>query len=44
MLAANRTPLLAYHFAWPGVGHVAKAGEGFRYYPLGMKLGTPQEI
>lgn len=38
MLAANRTPLLAYHFAWPGVGHVAKQGDGFRYYPLGMDL------
>ncbi len=33
MLAANRVPLLAYHFAWPGVGHVARQGEGFRYYP-----------
>lgn len=33
MLAANRIPLLAYHFAWPGVGHVAKQGEGFRYFP-----------
>ena len=33
MLAANRTPILAYHFAWPGIGHVAKAGDGFRYFP-----------
>ncbi|MDP9095182.1 MAG: MBL fold metallo-hydrolase [Pseudomonadota bacterium] len=33
MLAANRVPLLAYHFAWPGIGHVAKAGDGFHYYP-----------
>ena len=33
MLAANRVPLLAYHFAWPGIGHVAKAGDGFRYIP-----------
>lgn len=38
MLAANRTPLLAYHFAWPGIGHVAKAGEGFRYYPAPMNM------
>jgi glyoxylase-like metal-dependent hydrolase (beta-lactamase superfamily II) len=38
MLAANKTPLLAYHFAWPGIGNVAKAGEGFRYYPMGMKM------
>lgn len=36
-LAANRTPLLAYHFPWPGIGHVAKAGEGFRYFPSPMQ-------
>ena len=28
MLADNRIPILAYHFAWPGLGNVAKAGEG----------------
>lgn len=38
MLAANRVPILAYHFAWPGLGHVAKQGEGFRYYPEPMKM------
>jgi glyoxylase-like metal-dependent hydrolase (beta-lactamase superfamily II) len=38
MLAANRTPLLAYHFAWPGIGHVAKQGDGFRYYPEPMQM------
>ncbi len=36
MFAANRTPILAYHFAWPGIGHVAKDGEGFRYFPQAM--------
>jgi glyoxylase-like metal-dependent hydrolase (beta-lactamase superfamily II) len=38
MLAANRTLILGYHFAWPGIGHIAKQGEGFRYYPAGMKM------
>jgi hypothetical protein len=38
MLAENRTRLLAYHFAWPEIGHVAKQGDGFRYYPEGMTL------
>jgi len=38
MLAANRVPLLAYHFPWPGVGHVAKAGDGFRFLPSQMNL------
>ena len=44
MLAANRVAILAYHFAWPGVGHVAKAGDGFRYFPMGMDLETVAEI
>ena len=38
MLAANRIPILAYHYAWPGVGHVAKTGEGFHYIPEPMQL------
>jgi len=33
MIAANKTPVLAYHYAWPGVGHIAKTAEGFHYYP-----------
>jgi len=40
MLAESRTPLLAYHFAWPGIGNVAKAGDGFRYFPLPMQVET----
>ena len=36
MLAANRTMILAYHFAWPGLGPVAKDGDGFRYFPAPM--------
>lgn len=38
MLAKDRIPFLAYHFAWPGIGHVAKQGDGFRYYPESMKM------
>jgi hypothetical protein len=38
MLAENRTRLLAYHVAWPGIGHVSKQGDGFRYSPEGMVL------
>ena len=44
MLASNRTAILAYHFAWPGVGHVAKVGDGFHYFPLGMDMETVAEI
>ena len=38
MLAANRVPLLAYHFPWPGIGHVQAAGEGFHYVPAPLNL------
>jgi hypothetical protein len=38
MLAANNIPVMSYHFAWPGYGHVAKTGEGFHYYPEPMNM------
>jgi glyoxylase-like metal-dependent hydrolase (beta-lactamase superfamily II) len=38
MLAAQKIPLIAYHFPWPGYGHVAKQGDGFRYYPAAMQM------
>jgi glyoxylase-like metal-dependent hydrolase (beta-lactamase superfamily II) len=38
MLAANKIPVLAYHYPWPGIGHVAKSGEGFHYVPEPMQM------
>ncbi|UUX48908.1 MBL fold metallo-hydrolase [Nisaea acidiphila] len=38
MLAAERMPMIAYHFPWPGIGHIAKQGEGFRYFPAPMVM------
>jgi glyoxylase-like metal-dependent hydrolase (beta-lactamase superfamily II) len=40
MLAANKTAVMSYHFAWPGYGHVVKNGDGFRYIaePMNMQL------
>ena len=38
MLAANRIPVIAFHFPWPGVGHFAKMGDGFRYLAQPMDL------
>jgi glyoxylase-like metal-dependent hydrolase (beta-lactamase superfamily II) len=43
MLAANRIPLIAYHFPWPGVGHVAKHGDGFRYFPAALQMVMDQK-
>jgi glyoxylase-like metal-dependent hydrolase (beta-lactamase superfamily II) len=37
-LAANKTAVMSYHFAWPGYGHVVKAGDGFRYLPEPMAM------
>ena len=44
MLSTNRIPLLAYHFAWPGVGHVAQAGDGFRYFPASVQMESVGSI
>jgi glyoxylase-like metal-dependent hydrolase (beta-lactamase superfamily II) len=37
MLAAQRLPFISYHFPWPGIGHVAKQGDGFRYVAAPMR-------
>ena len=39
MFADTRVPILAYHFAWPGLGHVVREGDGFRYLPAPMNMG-----
>ncbi|MEN5082409.1 MBL fold metallo-hydrolase [Bosea sp. TWI1241] len=38
MLAEEKMPVMSYHFAWPGFGNLAKAGDGFRYYPAPMQM------
>lgn len=40
VLAKERMPLVAYHFPFPGVGHVAAEGDGFGWYaaPWGSDL------
>jgi len=38
MLAANKVPVLSYHYPWPGYGHVVKTGEGFHYLPEPMVM------
>ena len=37
-IATNKTPVMSYHFAWPGFGHIAKTGDGFHYYPEAMEM------
>ena len=38
MLSKDKMPFVAYHFPWPGVGHLAKQGDGFRYYAEPMTI------
>jgi hypothetical protein len=38
MLATDRIPVMSYHFAWPGLGNVAREREGFRYVPAAMQM------
>ena len=40
MLATRKIPLMAYHFPWPGFGHVSKMGDGFRYHAAPMEIVT----
>jgi glyoxylase-like metal-dependent hydrolase (beta-lactamase superfamily II) len=38
MLSSGRLPSITYHFAWPGIGHLAKQGTGYRYFPTPMQM------
>ena len=38
MLASQRLLFLAYHFPWPGIGHVARQRDGFRYVAMPMRM------
>ena len=37
-LHANKTQLMVFHMPWPGLGHLGKQGDGFRYIPTPMQL------
>jgi len=37
MVAAQKMMIVAYHFPWPGIGHVVKQGEGYRYIAAPMQ-------
>ncbi len=39
-LATDRHAVLSYHFPWPGLGHVAREGEGFGWFPSAMNVTT----
>jgi glyoxylase-like metal-dependent hydrolase (beta-lactamase superfamily II) len=38
MLATDRIPFIAYHFPWPGLGNLAKAGDGYRFVQTPVSL------
>jgi hypothetical protein len=37
MVASGKIPIVAYHFPWPGIGHVAKTGDHYRYVAIEMQ-------
>jgi len=37
MLASGRIPAVTYHFPWPGLGHIGRQGDSFRYYPTPLR-------
>jgi glyoxylase-like metal-dependent hydrolase (beta-lactamase superfamily II) len=37
MVASRTIPILAYHFPWPGIGHVARNGDNYRYVATEMQ-------
>jgi glyoxylase-like metal-dependent hydrolase (beta-lactamase superfamily II) len=38
MIAVNKIAVMSYHYPWPGIGHVAKTGEGFHFTPQPMQM------
>ncbi|WP_428391002.1 MBL fold metallo-hydrolase [Lichenicoccus sp.] len=44
MIADQRLRLLGYHYPWPGLGHVARMDEGFRFFPEPMDLEWRPEL
>ena len=38
MVASSRIPLLSYHFPWPGIAHISKNGDGYRYHPAPLQM------
>jgi glyoxylase-like metal-dependent hydrolase (beta-lactamase superfamily II) len=36
MVAAQRMPVLIYHFPWPGIGHIVKTGDSYRWVPASV--------
>ncbi|MBV9735928.1 MAG: MBL fold metallo-hydrolase [Acidisphaera sp.] len=43
-LADERTEMLGYHLAWPGLGHVQRDGTAFRFLPTPMRLVGADDI
>lgn len=36
MLASQKIPAMIFHLPWPGIGNIAKEGEGFRFAPVAL--------
>ena len=37
IVAIGKIPIVAYHFPWPGIGHIATSGDYYRYVRIEMQ-------
>ncbi len=42
--AEDRIPILSYHYPWPGLGHVVRWGDAFKYIPTAMDMSSDEAI
>lgn len=40
----HREAVLAYHFPFPGLGHIRRDGEGYQWVPSWLEFETPKEL
>jgi hypothetical protein len=38
MAAQDKLTLIGYHFAFPGIGNVAREGDAYRFVPITMDI------
>jgi glyoxylase-like metal-dependent hydrolase (beta-lactamase superfamily II) len=38
LLASSGVPIVSYHFPWPGIGHIGRHGNGYRYFPIPLRM------
>ena len=37
VIATDKMQILGYHFPWPGLGHIGRQGDAYRYFPAPLQ-------